>query len=419
VELIHARCAGLDVHKDSVVACIRIAHDDRVRHEVRTFGTTTSALMELAGWLHENGCVHAVLESTGVYWKPVWHVLAGAGLRLVLANAEHVRNVPGRKTDVKDAVWLADLLAHGLVASSFVPPEPIGELRDLTRTRRQLVRQRVRHVQRLQKTLEDANVKLDSVISDILGKSGRSMVEALIAGQTDPIELVKLASTRLQAPREQIVEALRGRVTPHHRLMLRLHLEQVDATDATIADIDKEVERMLKPFRAQVTLLKTMPGIRDLLASTLLAEIGADMKQFPTAAHLVSWAGLCPQLRESAGKRKSTRVRKGAPWLKPVLVQAAWSAVRRKDSYLRAQFYRLKSRRGPKKAIVAVAASMLKAAFHMLREGTLYRDLGGDHFDKTAKEKVTKRLVRRLADLGYQVELKPAAAPTPLVGVSF
>jgi transposase len=414
MELIHARCAGLDVHKDSVVGCVRIQQDDRVRHEVRTFGTTTRELMELAGWLRDNGCVHAVLESTGIYWKPVWHVLVGAGLKLVLANAEHVRNVPGRKTDVKDAVWLADLLAHGLVASSFVPPEPIGELRDLTRTRRQ----RVRHVQRLQKTLEDANVKLDSVISDVLGKSGRAMVESLIAGQTDPVELVKLASSRLHAPREQIVEALRGRVTPHHRLMLRLHLEQVDATDATIADIDREVERLLETFRAQVTILQTMPGVGALLASTLLAEIGSDMKQFPTAAQLVSWAGLCPQLRESAGKRKSTRVRKGAPWLKPVLVQAAWSAVRKKDSYLRAQFYRLKSRRGPKKAIVAVAASMLKAAFHMLRDGTLYRDLGADHFDKTAKDKATKRLVRRLAELGYEVALKPTAL-TPPVSVSF
>lgn len=419
MELMYARCAGLDVHKDSVVACVRIQQDDRVRHEVRTFGTTTSALMEAATWLRDNGCGRAVLESTGIYWKPVWHVLTGAGLKLMLANAEHVRNVPGRKTDVKDAVWLADLLAHGLVASSFVPPEPIGELRDLTRTRRQLVRQRVRHVQRIQKTLEDANIKLDSIISDVLGKSGRAMVEAIIAGQTDPIELVKLASTRLHAPREQILEALRGRVTPHHRLMLGLHLGQVDATNATIADIDKEIERLLEPFRTQVTLLKSMPGVSDQVARTLLAEIGADMKQFPTAEQLVSWAGLCPQLRESAGKRKSTRVRKGAPWLKPVLVQAAWSAVRKKDSYLRAQFYRLKARRGPKKAIVAVAASLLKAAFHMLRDGTLYQDLGGDHFDKTAKAKVTKRLVQRLAELGYEVELKPTAAVTPPVGVSF
>lgn len=410
MELMHSRCAGLDVHKDSVVACVRVHQDDRVRHEVRTFGTTTSSLLELARWLADNSCSHAVLESTGIYWKPVWHVLAGAGLKLVLANAEHVRNVPGRKTDVKDAVWLADLLAHGLVASSFVPPEPIVELRDLTRTRRQLVRQRVRHVQRIQKTLEDANVKLDSVISDVLGKSGRAMIEAIIAGQTDPIELVKLANTRLRAPREQIIEALRGRVTPHHRMMLRLHLEQVDATEATIDQIDTEVGRLLEPFRSEVTILKSMPGVSDQVARTLIAEVGADMRQFPTAAQLVSWAGLCPQLRESAGKRKSTRVRKGAPWLKPVLVQAAWAAVRKKDSYLRSQFYRLKTRRGPKKAIVAVAASMLKAAFHMLTDGTFYRDLGADHFDRSSKEKVTKRLVRRLTELGYNVDLTPAPA---------
>jgi transposase len=429
MDLLHARCAGLDVHKDSVVACVRNQHD-RVQHEVRTFGTTTTQLLELARWLTESGCSHAVLESTGVYWKPVWHVLAGAGLALVLANAEHVRNVPGRKTDVKDAVWLSDLLAHGLVTSSFVPPEPIIELRDLTRTRRQLVRQRVRHVQRIQKTLEDANIKLDSVISDVLGKSGRAMVEALIAGQSDPTQLVKLASSRLRAPRKEIVEALRGRVTPHHRMMLRLHLEQVDATDATIRQIDEEVGRLLEPFRAQVMILTSMPGVSDQVARTVLAEVGADMTQFATAAQLISWSGLCPQLRESAGKRKATRVRKGAPWLKPVLVQAAWSAVRKKDSYLRAQFYRLKARRGPKKAIIAVAASMLKAAYHMLRDGSLYQDLGPDHFDKHAKDKATKRLVRRLVELGYTVDLKPALASSlrppagasslqPAAGVSF
>lgn len=410
MELLHARCAGLDVHKDSVVASLRVQQGSRAQHEVRTFGTMTSELMELGSWLSENGCTCAVLESTGIYWKPVWHVLSGAGLKLVLANAEQVRNVPGRKTDVKDSVWLSDLLAHGLVASSFVPPAPILGLRDLTRTRRQLVRQRVRHVQRIQKTLEDANVKLDSVISNVLGASGRAMIEALIAGETDPADLVKLANTRLRASRQQITEALRGRVTDHHRMMLRLHLGQVDATEATIVEIDREVERRLEPFRAQVAILKSMPGVSDQAARTLIAEIGSDMKQFPTAAQLVSWAGLCPKLRESAGKRKQTRVRKGAPWLKPVLVQAAWAAVRKKDSYLRAQFYRLKARRGPKKAIVAVAASMLKAAFHMLSDGTLYSDLGADHFERHSKEKVTKRLVRRLTELGYQVDLKPAAA---------
>ena len=412
MELMHARCAGLDVHKDSVVACVRIHEGERVHHEVRTFGTTTSALMELSAWLAGERCTHAVLESTGVYWRPVWHVLTSDTLELVLANAEHVRNVPGRKTDVKDAVWLADLLAHGLVSSSFVPPPAIRELRDLTRTRRQLVRQRVQHVQRIQKTLEDANIKLDSVISDILGRTGRSMIESIIAGKTDPAELAKHADVRIRATELELIEALRGRVTSHHRLMLRLHLEQVDATDATVRAVDKEVERLLEPFRAQVMLLKTIPGVSDLLASIILAEIGPNMSQFPTAGHLVSWAGLCPRLNESAGKRRNTRIRKGAPWLKPMLIQGAWAAMKKKDSYLRAQYYRLKARRGPKKAIVAVAASILTAIHHMLTDGTTYRDLGAKHFDAGQQAKVAARLLRRLADLGYQVTLNhaPAAA---------
>ena len=413
MELHHARCAGLDVHKETVVACLRTQVDGVVSHEVRTFGTTTGALLELGEWLTQNRCEEAVVESTGVYWKPVWHVLVGQGLKLVLANAEHVRNVPGRKTDVKDAVWLADLLAHGLVTASFVPPEPILELRDLTRTRRQLVRQRVRHVQRLQKTLEDANIKLDSEISNIVGSSGRAMVEALIAGETDPVKLAKLAHRRIKASQQELIEALRGRVTSHHRVMLRLHLEQVDATDKTIEALDKEVERVIAPFRPQVALLTSMPGVGDLVARTVIAEIGADMAQFPTAGQLVSWAGLCPQLRESAGKRKNTRVRKGAPWLKPVLVQAAWAAVRKKDSHLRANYYRLKARRGPKKAIVAVAASMLTAIFHMLSRGTFFEDRGPVPLDPPAKKKATHRLVRRLAELGYVVELKPVPAIDP------
>lgn len=410
MEVIHARCAGLDVHKKTVVACVRIQDGGNIHHEVRTFDTTTSALLQLAQWLADNGCRHAVLESTGVYWKPVWHMLASDELTLVLANAEHVRNLPGRKSDVKDAQWLSDLLAHGLVASSFVPPEPIADLRDLTRTRLQLVRQRVRHTQRIQKTLEDANVKLDSVITDVLGKSGRRMIEAMIAGKTDPVELAKLADNRLRASREQLTEALRARVTPHHRVMLSIHLEQVDATNRTIDVLDKEIERMLEPFRSDLTLLCTIPGTSSLVAQTLVAEIGTDMSQFPTSGHLVSWAGLCPQLRESAGKRKNTRLRRGAPWLKPVLVQAAWAAVRKKDCYLRGQFYRLKSRCGPKKAIVAVAASILVAAFHVLRDAIPYRDLGPTHFDSIAKAKVTNRLLRRLGELGYDVQLSPKAA---------
>lgn len=410
MKLFHEKCAGLDVHKETVVACVRVHQKGRVSHEVRTFGTTTQALLELADWLDEVGCTHAVMESTGVYWKPVWHVLSGGALELTLANADHVRNVPGRKTDVKDAVWLADLLAHGLTRSSFVPPPAIEELRDLTRTRRQLVRQRVQHVQRIQKTLESANVKLESVISDVLGVSGRAMVEAIAAGETNPERLAGLAHARLQTPREKLVAALHGKVTAHHRFMLQAHLEQVDATNKTIEAIDKEVERALEPFRDRVKLLKTMPGISDQVARTLVAEIGVDMTVFPSAAHLVSWAGLCPELRESAGKRRSSRTRKGAPWLKPVLVQCAWAAARKKDSYFKAQFLRLRTRRGPKKAVVAVAASMLTAAYFMLRDGTAFEDLGSGHFDTKDKTRATRALVRRLEGLGYAVELRDQAA---------
>ena len=408
--LFHERCAGLDVHKETVVACVRVHEKGRVAHEVRTFGTTTTALLEMADWLSAQRCTHAVMESTGVYWKPVWHVLLDGSLELTLANAEHVRNVPGRKTDVKDAVWLADLLAHGLLRASFVPPAQIEELRDLTRTRRQLVRQRVQHVQRIQKTLESANVKLEAVISNVLGTSGRAMVEAIVAGETNPEQLADLAHPRLQTPREKLVAALQGKVTAHHRFMLQMHLEQVDATDKTIEAIDKEVERALEPFRGAVKLLKTMPGISDQVARTLVAEIGIDMSVFPSSAHLVSWAGLCPELRESAGKRRSTRTRKGAPWLKPVLVQVAWAAARKKDSYFKAQFLRLRARRGPKKAVVAVAASMLTAAYFMLRDGTEFQDLGANHFDQNDKTRATRALVRRLEHLGYAVELKETAA---------
>lgn len=410
MELLHARCAGLDIHKDTVVACVRIHKANRVEHEVREFATTTGALLELQAWIVENRCTHAVMESTGVYWKPVWHVIASDGVVLVLANAEHVRAVPGRKSDVKDAVWLADLLAHGLVSSSFVPPEPILELRDLTRTRRQLVRQGVRHQQRLQKTLEDANIKLDSVITDVLGRSGRDMIEAIVDGQTDPGALAKLKHPALRASRQELVEALRGRVTAHHRFMLRLHLDQFDETQAAIGRIDSEVGRLLEPFRAQVTLLKTIPGVSDQVARTLIAEIGVDMSVFPTAAKLRSWAGLCPRLNKTAGKNKNTRVRKGAPWLKPVIIQAAWCATRKKGMYPRAQFFRLKARRGPKKAIIAVAGTLLTAAYHMLRDGTVYQDLGEKHFDARDREKASRRLVRRLTDLGYNVQLTPLVA---------
>ena len=407
MEVIHPRCAGLDVHKDTVVACMRIAEGGKVQVHVATFATTTKGLLELSEWLSGQGCTHAVMEATGVYWKPIWHVLEES-FTLVLANAAHVKNVPGRKTDVNDATWLAELLAHGLVRGSFVPPRPTQELRDLMRTRKQLVREKSSHVQRIQKVLEDANVKLSSAITNIMGKSGRAMLEAIIAGCDDPTELVKLAGSRLAASREELIESLRGRVTAHHRFMLKLHLGQIDALEASIETIDKEVGSSLEPFRWAVELLKTIPGVSDLGAQVIVSEIGIDMERFPTSGHLISWAGLCPGNDESAGKRRSTRLKKGAPWLKTLLVQCGWGAMRAKDTYLRAQYHRLKARRGAKKAVVAVAASILTSAYHMLKNGVEYEDLGPDHFHKLGREQQANKLVKRLAALGYEVELRAA-----------
>jgi transposase len=407
MEVLYPRCAGLDVHKESVVACVRLARDGRVDRETRRFATTTAGLIELAAWLAEHGVTHVAMEATGVYWKPVWHILEDGPFELLLANAAHVKNVPGRKTDVSDAAWLADLLAHGLIRPSFVPDAATQELRALLRTRKQLVREQASHVQRLQKTLEDANIKLESVLSDVVGVSGRAMLAALIAGESDPEALAALARPRLKATPAALKEALRGRVTRHHRFLLRLHLQQIDALDAAIAAIDQEVEGQLAPFRAAVQLLDTIPGVNALAAEIIVAEIGTEMSRFPSAGHLLSWAGLCPRNDESAGKRRSTRLRKGAPWLKTLLIQCAWAARRKKGSYLQAQFHRVRARRGAKKAICAVAASMLTAAYHMLKDGTDYDDLGPNHFDQRSKEAQTRRLVRRLADLGYAVEISP------------
>src|SRR4051812_34050744 len=407
MEVLYPRCAGLDVHEATVVAAVRLAADGKVAREVRTFATTTAGLLELAAWLAENGCTHVVMEATGVYWRPVWHILAEGGFVLVLANPAQVKNVPGRKTDVNDAAWLAELLAHGLVRASFVPDGPTAELRSLLRTRKQLVRERAGHVLRLQKTLEDANVKLDGIVADLLGKSARAMLEALVAGQTDPRGLAGLAHPRLAATPERLREALRGRVTAHHRFLLRLHLDQVDALDAAIARVDREVEGHLAPFRAAVDLLASIPGVGPLAARVIVAEIGLDTGPSPPAGPPVPGAGLRPRSEESAGKPRPARLRKGAPWLRATLVQCAWAASRKKASYLQAQYHRLRARRGPKKAVCAVAASILTAAYHMLKDGTVYADLGPDHFDRRAKEVQARRLVRRLADLGYAVQLAP------------
>jgi transposase len=367
--------------------------------------------MALSDWLAANQCTHVAMEATGVYWKPVWHILAEGNFQLILANAAHVKNVPGRKTDVSDAEWLADLLAHGLIRASFVPDTQTQELRALLRTRKQLVREHTSHVQRIQKTLEDANIKLDSVISDVIGKSGRAMIEALIGGESDPAKLALLADPRLKASSDQLCEALRGRVTKNHRFLLQLHLRQVDALDAAIAAIDQQVDADIAPFRVAAEQLSSVPGIKALSARAIISEIGIDMTRFPTDAHLISWACICPRSDQSAGKRRSNRIRKGSPWLKATLVQCAWAAVRTNNTYLRAQYHRIRMRRGAKKAIVAVAASMLTAVYHMLKDGTHYQDLGYNHFDQHAKERQKNRLVKRLADMGYAVQLQVAASP--------
>ena len=408
MEVLHPRCAGLDVHKDTVVAAVRCVSPP-IHHAVESFPTTTRGLFALADWLESHGCTHVAMEATGVYWKPVWHVLEGR-FELILANAQHVRNVPGRKTDVGDASWIADLLAHGLIRSSFVPPAPIQELRDLTRTRKQLVREVAQHSLRIQKVLEDANIKLGSVLSDVLGQSGRAMLQAILAGEDDPERLAELALGTARRKHAALVEALRGRVTAHHRALLRLHLDLVDALESALAEVDRHVGKALEPIRDLAGLLTTMPGVSHVVAHVILAEIGFDMKRFATSGHLVSWAGLCPRNDVSASKRRSTRVRKSATWLKTTLINAAWAAVRVKDSYLHAQFLRLKARRGSKKAILAVAASMLTAAYFMLRDGIEYQDLGADHFDRRDRTRVIRRLVRRLQDLGCAVQITPEAA---------
>lgn len=408
MKTLHKRCAGLDVHKKEVVACLRLVTRGKATYEVRRFATTTRGLLELSDWLEQAGCTHVAMEATGVYWKPVWHILEGR-FQQVLANAAHIKGVPGRKSDMNDATWIADLLAHGLIRASFVPPQPIQELRDLTRTRKQLTREIVQHTQRIQAVLEEANVKLSSVITDTLGASGRRILKAIVAGETDPAKLSELGGPRLAATRAELADALHGRIRSHHRFLIGQHLKTIEQLEETIVAFDARVEAALEPFRDIVERLKEVPGLSETSAQILLAEIGIDMRQFPTAGHLLSWAGLIPRLDESAGKRRSTRVRKGAPWLKPVLVQCAWAAARKKNSYFEAQFFRLKARRGPKKAAVAAAASILTTAYHMLADGTCYQDLGADHFARRNPARAAAKLANRIRNLGFQVELRPAA----------
>ena len=407
MEVLHPRCAGLDVHKDLVVACVRIAEGERVHREIREFGTTTKELLGLLDWLSSYQVTHVAMESTGVYWKPVWHMLEGA-FALVLGNAKQMKNVPGRKSDQKDASWIADLLAHGLIRSSFVPSQPIQELRDLTRTRTQFIRERARHVQRLQKVLEDANVKLSSVLSDITGLSGRRILTALVAGERNPVKLASLAHASVKAPRERIAEALQGKVTEHHRFMLSLHLRHIEEIDGEVQVLEDRIRKALEPFRRAVEIMATHPGVSEHSAASILAEIGTDMSVFPSADHLVSWGCLSPGLNETGGKKKSSPTKR-AKWLKSTLTQCAWATTRKRDCYMYAQFHRIKARRGRKKAIVAVAATILRDIYHMLVNDTPYRELGVDFYDRRNRERSTRRLVNRLQRMGYKVDLRMAA----------
>jgi len=393
---------------------------DKTTREHRTFDATTDGLLALLEWLTSCRCELVAMEATGVYWMPVWRILSDGAFKLIVVNAAHIKAVPGRKTDMKDSTWLADLAAFGLLKASFVPDEEQHELRALMRTRKQLVREQTRHVQRIQKTLTEANIKLDSVISDIMGRNGRRMIEAMITGVRDPRKLAALADQRLKATPKQLYDALHGRLTDHHRFLLQLHLGQWDTLDATIKGVDREVATRVFRMDTEVTAdkanfsdlidqLVTIPGVSRLSALTILSEIGTDMSRFATAGHLVAWAGMCPGQNESAGKRKRTRLRKGAPWLKTMLVQCAWAAKRKKDSYYKAQFFRLQSRRGPQKAICAVAASLLTAIYHMLKDGTIHQDLGSGYFDQRPPEIKVKRLVNQIAKLGFEVTLQPIA----------
>jgi len=409
MHVMNPRCAGLDLGKDMIAAAIRIQDGVAVTRECRTYGTTSRDLLELASWLLSHRITHVVMEATGSYWKSVWHLFEGQ-FDLTLANPAHIRNLPGRKSDVNDATWMADLLAHGLIRGSFVPPPEIGALRELTRTRKQFVREVVRHTQRIQKILDIAGLKITGLITDVLGVSGRAIVKALIAGESKPERLADLAHPRLQVKRERLVEALYGRLTVQQRHLLGMHLGLVEALEASIAQLDHEIEKAVDPFRALVDRLTKVPGLSDTNVPALLGEIGVDMTPFKTHRHLLSWTRVCPRLDESAGKVHSTRTQKGAAWIKTLMVQAAWAAIRNKNSYLHAQFLRLRARRGGKKAIVAVAASILTAVYYMIRDGSPYRDLGVDHFNGRDRSRTARRFVTRLQQLGYNVQITKAVA---------
>lgn len=412
MQVVYERCAGLDVHKKSVVACRIIPQaEGGWRKEIRTFGTLTDELLTLADWLRAGEVSHIAMESTGVYWKPIYNLLE-AEFGVVLVNAQHIKFVPGRKTDVNDAQWIAELLQHGLLKASYIPPVEQRDLRDLIRYRTSLIQERTREVNRVQKVLEDANIKLGSVASNVLGVSGRQMLEQIIAGQDDPTQLAQLARGVLRKKIAELERALTGRIRDSHRLLLRLHLEHMDDLNNKISQLSGEIDRLLLPFDPEQAIerLDGIPGVNQTVAQVIVTELGLDMSRFPTAAHAAAWAGLAPGRHESAGRNRSSRIRQGNKHLKAALVQAAHAAGKRKDHYLGAQYRRLAARRGKQRAAIAVAHSILVIAYHMLQRGTEYIELGGDYFDKRNQQQTQQRLVKRLEQLGYNVTLEPTAA---------
>ena len=408
MQVLYPCCCGLDIHKKFVVACVlRTAPDGSVQKERRTFSTMTTELLALGDWLRALGCTHVAMESTSSYWRPVYNLLEGQ-FELLVANAYHIKTVPGRKTDVKDAEWIADLLRHGLLRGSFIPAPEQRHLRDLTRYRTHLVEERARLTNRLQAVLEDANIKLAAVVTDVRGVSARAILDALVAGESDGVLLAELARGRLRAKREQLAQAVVGRFAAHYAFMITEQLSHLDYLDEAMERISTEIEQRLQDEWEAVELLDSVPGISQRAAEIVVAELGVDLHRFPSAKHLASWAGMCPGNKESGGKRLSGKTRKGNVWLRQVLIEIAHVASKTKDTYLAAQYRRIAARRGKKRALIALGHTILVIIYHILTERKPYHELGGTYFDQREREQVERRLVRRLERLGYSVSLQPA-----------